>query len=212
MGIPVLVMGESGSGKSASMRNLDPSKVGLFNVAGKPLPFRNQFKSIPGSNYEKIRRVLERGTMRSYVIDDSQYLLAFELFDRAYERGYDKFTDMANKFVSLVRYISDRLPEDTIVYFLHHSEATDRGTVKAKTVGKMIDNNITLEGLFSIVLYCTSTSDGYRFITQSNGVSTAKSPMGMFQLEMDNDLNIVDETIREYYFGPMQEDSEDEEH
>lgn len=209
MGIPVLIMGESGSGKSASMRNLDPEKVGVFNVAGKPLPFRKKLntvstvKSADGGyrrvDYADILKYLARGKMKTYVIDDSQYLMAFEELDRAKETGYTKFTEMALNFTGLVRYIIDFLPPDVIVFFLHHVETTDMGKVKAKTVGKMIDSKLTLEGLFSIVLLCEATSEGHHFITQSDGYTTAKSPMEMFEKIIDNDLAMVDATIREYW-------------
>ena len=199
MGIPVLIMGESGSGKSASMRNFDPDKVGIFNVAGKPLPFRRKLKSVNNATYADIYKGLAKPKLKTYVIDDSQYLMAFEELDRAKETGYTKFTEMALNFSGLVRYIINTLPPDIIVYFLHHVEVTEIGKVKAKTVGKMIDRKLTLEGLFSIVLLCEATSDGHHFITQSDGYTTAKSPMEMFDKEIDNDLSMVDAIIREYW-------------
>ena len=209
MGIPVLILGESGSGKSASLRNFDPEKVGVFNVAGKPLPFRKKLNTISsvkladgGSsrvNYGDILKALARGKVKSYVIDDSQYLMAFEELDRVKETGFNKFTEMALNFSGLVRYIITMLPPDVIVYFLHHVETTDQGKVKAKTVGKMIDSKLTLEGLFSIVLFCEASSDGHHFITQSDGYTTAKSPMEMFDKEIDNDLAMVDAIIRDYW-------------
>lgn len=199
MGIPVLIMGESGSGKSASMRNLDPEKVGVFNVAGKPLPFRKKLKSVNNATYADIYKMLAKPKLKVYVIDDSQYLMAFEELDRAKETGYTKFTEMALNFSGLVRHIINSLPPDVIVYFLHHVEVTDMGKVKAKTVGKMIDSKLTLEGLFSIVLLCEASSEGHHFITQSDGYTTAKSPMEMFEKQIDNDLAMVDETIREYW-------------
>lgn len=199
MGIPVLIEGESGSGKSASLRNLDPEKVGIFNVAGKPLPFRKQFKVVNNATYQSIYKVLANPKLKTYIIDDSQFLMVFEEFDRAKETGYTKFTEMALNFSGLVRYIINQLPPDVIVYFLHHTEVTDQGKVKAKTVGKMLDSKLTLEGLFSVVLMCEASENGYHFITQSNGYTTCKSPMGMFDKEIDNDLAMVDATIREYW-------------
>lgn len=208
MGIPVLILGESGSGKSASLRNFDPEKVGIFNVAGKPLPFRkkmNVVSSIKGNDgyrrvdYDDITKILARGKVKTYVIDDSQYLMAFEELDRANEAGYNKFTEMALNFSGLVRYIINSLPPDVIVYFLHHVETSDTGKIKAKTVGKMIDSKLTLEGLFSIVLLCEATEEGHHFVTQSDGYTTCKSPMEMFDKEIDNDLAMVDATIREYW-------------
>lgn len=209
MGIPVLIMGESGSGKSASLRNFDPDKVGVFNVAGKPLPFRKKLNVISTAKtpdggirrigYNDILKTLARGKVKTYVIDDSQYLMAFEELDRAKETGYTKFTEMALNFSGLVRYIIDNLPPDVIVYFLHHVEVTELGKTKAKTVGKMIDSKLTLEGLFSIVLLCEASSEGHHFITQSDGYTTVKSPMEMFEKQIDNDLAMVDATIREYW-------------
>lgn len=199
MGIPVLIMGESGSGKSTSMRNFDPEKVGVFKVAGKPLPFRKQFRVINNATYQIIYKVLASPKLKTYIIDDAQYLMAFEELDRAKETGYTKFTEMALNFSGLVRYIINQLPPDVIVYFLQHTEVTEQGKVKAKTVGKMIDSKLTLEGLFSIVLMCEASDSGYHFITQSNGYTTAKSPMEMFDKEIDNDLAMVDATIRDYW-------------
>ena len=199
MGIPVLILGESGSGKSASLRNFEPNEVGIFNVAGKPLPFRKRLKKVDYATYPAIMKSLSKPTLKTYVIDDSQYLMAFEELDRAMETGYQKFTEMALHFSGLVRFCITSLPPDVIVYFLHHTETTDAGKVKAKTVGKMIDSKLTLEGLFSIVLLCEATSDGHHFITQSDGYTTAKSPMDMFPPKIDNDLKLVDSTIRDYY-------------
>lgn len=199
MGIPVLILGESGSGKSASLRNLDPGAVGIFNVAGKPLPFRKKMKVVNNAKYEDIYKSLAKPKLKTYIIDDSQYLMAFEELDRARETGYTKFTEMALNFSGLVRYIINVLPPDVIVYFLHHVETTENGKVKAKTVGKMIDSKLTLEGLFSIVLLCEASSEGHHFVTQSDGYTTAKSPMEMFDPVIDNDLAMVDAKIREYW-------------
>lgn len=192
-------MGESGSGKSTSLRNFDPVEIGIFNVASKPLPFRKNIPAINGASYEKIIKILRKGSLKTYAIDDSQYLMAFEELDRAKETGYNKFTDMALNFSGLVRFCTNELPPDVIVYFLHHTETTDSGRIKAKTVGKMIDSKLTLEGLFSIVLLCEAGKNGHHFITQSDGFTTAKSPMEMFEPEIDNDLKMVDTRIREYW-------------
>ena len=199
MGLPVLILGESGSGKSTSMRNFEKEEVGVFNVASKPLPFRKKLNKIDKSNYQTIIKCLSKPTLKAYIIDDSQYLMAFEMFDRAKETGYNKFTDMALNFRNLIQFIITGVPDDVIVYFLHHSEVTPEGKIKAKTVGKMLDEKLTLEGLFSIVLLATTDGQEHKFITQSDGYTTCKSPMEMFPLEIDNDLNYVDETIRKYY-------------
>lgn len=199
MGIPVLVMGESGSGKTAALRNFKPGEVGVLNVASKPLPFRAKLPTVNNARYSEIVSALKEGKFKSYAIDDSQYLMAFEQFDRAKETGYGKFTDMALNFYHLVKFIIQQTPPETIVYFLHHTETTDAGKVKAKTLGKMLDNQLTLEGLFSIVLLCRTDGSRHWFETQSDGYTTVKSPMEMFPPEIDNDLKAVDDAIRAYY-------------
>lgn len=210
MGIPVLICGESGSGKSASLRNFDPEEIGVFNVASKPLPFRKKLPVVNGATYGTIIKGLSKLTRKVYVIDDSQYLLAFEFFDRAKETGFQKFTDIALNFRNLIHFVITKTPPDCIVYFLHHIEQAADGTYKAKTVGKMLDEKLTVEGLFSIVLYCRATKDRHYFQTQSEGFTTAKSPMEMFEPEIDNDLKFVDMTIRKYYeLGGNEENEKD---
>ena len=200
MGIPVLILGESGSGKSASLRNFEPEDVSIFNVASKPMPFRKRLPTKSTSDYGLIVACIENSKKKAFVIDDSQYLMCFESFTRAKETGFNKFTDIALHFYNLVQFVIYKTDPDVIVYFLHHTE-TDSNTskVKAKTVGKMIDNQLTLEGLFSIVLMCVTDGKNHNFITQSDGFTTAKSPMEMFPDVIDNDLKMVDQTIREYY-------------
>lgn len=199
MGIPVLILGESGSGKSTSLRNFEADEVGIFNVASKPLPFRKKLHCLNGATYQKIKETISRASRKSYVIDDSQSLMAFAMFAKAKEKGYGKFTDIALDFYHLLQFIIQETPQDCLVYFLHHVETTETGKVKAKTVGKMLDNQLTVEGLFSIVLLCRTDGQRHWFETQSDGFSTAKSPMDMFQREIDNDLKAVDTAIREYW-------------
>ena len=200
MGIPVLILGESGSGKSASLRNFEADEVGIFNVASKPLPFRKRLSCFSTSDYNQIMAGIQKGTRKAYVIDDSQYLMCFESFNRAKDTGFGKYTDFALHFYNLVQFVIKGTPDDTIVYFLHHTEQdSNTGRIKAKTMGKMLDNQLTLEGLFTIVLNCVTDGKKYSFITQSDGCTTAKSPMEMFPMEIENDLKNVDQTIREYY-------------
>ena len=199
MGIPVMILGESGSGKSTSMRNFDEKEVGIFNVANKPLPFKKKLNKVDNATYQMIMKGLKEPKLKAYVIDDSQYLMVNQMFDRAKETGYNKFTDVALDFRNLIQFIIKETPADVIVYLLHHTETTDTGKIKAKTIGKMLDNQLTLEGLFSIVLLCTTDGAKHTFITQSDGYTTAKSPMEMFDKEIDNDLKFVDTTIRQYY-------------
>lgn len=203
MGIPVLILGESGSGKSASLRNLPPDKVGIFNVASKPLPFRTKFPmTVNTSDYKTIMASLAKNGLNAYVVDDAQYLMTFELFSKLNETGYAKFTQSAKNFYDLIQTVIHSTSDDTIVYFLQHTERADDGHIKAKTSGKMLDSQLTVEGLFSIVLMATTDGRNHQFITQSDGYTTCKSPMEMFPLEMENDLNAVDTAIREYYSLP----------
>jgi len=167
-------------------------------VAGKRLPFKKKLPVATTADYKKIMGGLAKGTKKTYAIDDSQYLLAFEMFDRAKETGYGKFTDLALNFYNLIQFVIRQLPEDTIVFFLHHTEQTE-GKTKRKTIGKMLDEKLTVEGLFSIVLLAKTDGTRYYFETQSDGFTTAKSPMEMFDKEIDNDLKEVDRLIREYW-------------
>lgn len=145
-------------------------------------------------------KALSNPTLKKYVIDDSQYLLVNEMFDRAKEVGYNKFTDIALNFRNLIHYINKNLADDVIVYFLHHTEVDNtNGKLKAKTIGKMLDEKLTVEGCFDIVLLTQIENEHHYFLTQNNGNSTVKSPEDMFELKINNDLKIVDNTIREYY-------------
>lgn len=201
MGLPVLCIGESGSGKSYSIKNFEPDEVGIFAVEKSLLPFKKNFKIAKHADYKTIMSCFKGGTkLKKYIIDDSQYLLVNELFDKAKDTGYGKFTDIAVHFRDLIHYINHNLPDDVIVYFLHHSETdTNTGKTKAKTVGKMLDNQLTVEGCFSIVLLCAAEGTEHYFITQSDGYTTAKSPENLFDIKIPNDLKFVDTKIREYY-------------
>lgn len=212
MAIPVLVIGRSGSGKTYSLKNFKSNEVGVISVEKGRLPFKSELKTvrvpqfkdqaemtsaaqINAAKYAWIEQVIMKSKAPAIVIDDSQYLLVNELFDRAAEKGYDKFTTMAANFRNLIHFINDMEDENKIVYFLHHSEADVDGREKVKTIGKMLDEKLTVEGCFDIVLYCQD----HKFYTQSNGQSTAKTPEDMFELEIPNDLKAVDDAIRKYY-------------
>lgn len=203
MGIPVMILGESGTGKSASMRNCTADRFGIINVSKKPLPFRSAIKTYNTDDYGKIIGALRVAKTPSVVIDDSQYLLVNAFMRRSNERGYDKFTDIANNHWNLVQFVINNLPDETIVYFMSHIDRDQNGNEKAKTIGKMLDQYVTLEGMFTIVLK-THVMDGkYTFLTHNSGFDTVKTPLGMFEAdEIDNDLLVVDNTIRDYYgFG-----------
>ena len=200
MGVPVLVLGETGSGKTYSIKNFDVDEVGIFSVEKNRLPFRKEFKVAKNATYQMLRKTLSEPQLKKYVIDDSQYLLVNEMFDRAKDTGYGKFTDMALNFRNLIHFINKEMPDDVVVYFLHHTEMdSDSGKIKAKTIGKMLDQQLTVEGCFDIVLLASVEGQEHYFITQSDGYTTAKSPEGMFELKIPNDLKAVDEAIRDYW-------------
>ena len=200
MGVPVLILGESGSGKSASMRNFKPGEIGIINVSGKPLPFRNNLKTVNTDSYEDIVKTIIAAKAKALVIDDAQYLMANEFMRTAKVTGYQKFTDLALNFWKLIQVVINNLPPDKIVYFLAHVERDANGNEKMKTIGKLLDEEITIEGLFTIVLKTVVQDRHYQFATQTNGQDTVKTPMGMFDdLLIENDLKMVDSTIREYY-------------
>lgn len=201
MGIPVLILGESGTGKSASLRNFPTEKVAVINVANKPLPFKNKLESTSTDDYMKVDICLTEYAKKykSIVVDDAQYLMANEFMRRSTERGYDKFTDIAKNFWSLINMVKE-LPDDVIVYFLSHIDRDAEGHEKIKTIGKLLDEKITVEGMFTIVLKTNVTDGQYSFLTQNNGHDTTKSPIGMFPTyAIDNDLYYVDKKIRNYY-------------
>ncbi len=201
MGIPVLVMGETGSGKTYSLKNFNPDEIGIFSVEKGRMPFKSSgFKIAKHANYDMINKAFKKPALKTYVIDDSQYLLVHDKFAKAKDAGYQKFTDMAVSFYNLIQTINHSLPDDVIVYFLHHTQETETGKIKAKTLGKMIDNDLTLEGCFDVVLLTVVDGNNHFFVTQSDGYTTAKSPEGMFaDLKIPNDLKAVDTAIREYW-------------
>jgi len=199
MAIITLVLGDSGAGKSASLRNFKKGEVLVIGVTPKPLPFKNDLETVYTDSYMEIMGMLKETDHKTIVIDDSQYLMANEFMKRISEKGYDKYAEIGQHFWALIA-TAATLPNDKTVYFLHHTELVSNGKEKAKTIGKMLDEKITLEGLFTTVLLAECNEDGHFFRTQSKRSDTVKTPMGMFKDEkIDNDLKAVDKTIREYY-------------
>lgn len=199
MAIGVLILGESGSGKSYSMRNFKEDEVKVISVEKPILPFKNHLELVRTSNDDEIIAEMKSTEKKSIVIDDFQYILGLAAMRRSLEKGWDKFSEMQYDYFKVLDALKE-LPDDVIVYFMSHTETTEDGVTKIKTIGKALDKYITIEGLFMIVLG-TRVSDGqYYFITQSNGKDTLKTPAGMFpSYAVDNDLKYVDEKIRNYY-------------
>ena len=222
MAIPVLIIGRSGSGKTYSLKGFNDftDSIGVISVEKARLPFKSGIKvaripkyedspniqtaaQISQARYSFVERAIKSAKCKTIVIDDSQYLLADEFFDRAKENGYQKFTDIALNFRNLIHNINNMGEEDKIVYFLHHSEDDGAGREKVKTIGKMLDEKLTVEGCFDVVIYCRDQ----RFYTQGDGISSAKTPEGMFDsVEIPNDLKFVDDRIREYWNLNSKED------
>ena len=198
MGVAVLILGDSGSGKSTSLRNFEEGEVGIFNVMGKPLPFRKKLTKADHANYGTIQQVLKANNLRAYVIDDAGYLMSLENFRRAKETGYGKFTDMALNFERVMEW-STQTDADTIVYIMMHVDRDANGRIKPKTIGRMLDEKFCIEGACPIVIQSTIVDGKHVFVTKGDGLNGAKAPMDMLPDMMDNDLAEVDRLIREYW-------------
>jgi hypothetical protein len=207
MSIATLVLGQSGTGKSTSFRNMDPAKTLLIQVVSKPLPFRSKAwkpvkeggNIIVSSSSNDICAAMKKTTRPIILVDDFQYLLATEFMDRAHEKGYEKFTEMARHYYDVLT-TATTLPADKRVYLLSHTDTSESGQVKAKTIGKLLDEKITVEGLVTIVLRTHVINGQYVFSTRNSGADTVKTPLGLFEDEhIPNDLMAVDEAIASYY-------------
>ena len=228
-GMGVLLMGSSGSGKSTSLRNLPAEETTIINITNKPMPFKNkdgkkivtltdfQREGEKELSYEELyKRIISaiKGTKKKIiVIDDSSYMMAFENFEKATNKGYDKFTNMAKNYYDLIK-SAISCGDEKIVYVITHEEIDDVNQLyRPKTIGKMLSNQLVIEGLFSIVLRSLYKNGEYIFQTQNDGTSVCKSPMDMFESkEMPNDLYEIDKIIREYYgFKQLEEKAKVEE-
>lgn len=200
MAIVVMIYGQSGTGKSTSLRNFG-TEAAIINVSGKPMPYRTKVPTYNTNDYAKVMNALAKTKCNTIVIDDATYLMVDELMRNASAKvkGYDQYSTLACNFYNLVKF-AQSLPQDKIVYFLGHSEQMDDGREHFKTIGKMLDNYVTLEGEFTIVLKTTVRDGKYFFSTHNNGQDTVKSPMDMFESDLiPNDLKMVDDAIREYW-------------
>lgn len=205
MAIPVLIIGKSGSGKSASLRNFKASELDLINVEGKPLPFKNDFKAFNTDDYAKVLAGINKSTKDVVVIDDAGYLITNEFMKRHSQAGggngvFSLYNDLADHFWNMIQNIKHVIDENKIVYIIMHEEQTDLGSIKPKTIGKLLDEKVSIEGMFTIVLRAKIDGDNYVFRTKGSENDVTKTPMGMFEEEqIDNDLKAVDKVIRDYY-------------
>ena len=214
MSIATIILGESGTGKSASMRNLDPEKTLLIQSVRKTLPFRGRAWSelskenptgcvFASDNSETIIKAMSRTKRKVIVIDDFQYVLANEFMRRSDEKGFEKFTDIGRHAWDILT-AATKLPDDTRVYILSHIQTDEAGRSRIKTIGKLLDEKITIEGMVTIVLRTVVDGDNYQFATRNSGNDTTKSPMGMFESDrIPNDISAVDDAITSYYELPV---------
>jgi hypothetical protein len=207
-----LIIGESGTGKSTSIRNLNPESTFILNILDKPLPFKGYKKhfNVEKKNYfasddysqllAYIKAVNDRRPeVTTLIIDDFQYLLANEFMRRSSEKGYDRFTDIGKHAWDVIKALTETR-EDLYCFVLSHSDSDATGRMKCKTIGKMLDDKITLEGMFTMVFHSMLVDGEYKFLTQNNGIHMAKTPMGMFEDKLiANDLSFVIEKMNNYF-------------
>lgn len=209
----VLIMGESGTGKSTSLRNCDPATTAVVNPVGKPLPFKNHFEML--NNETDARKIVKymkeqcAAGKKLLVVDDFQYILAVPYMNRIKETGWDKYNDFGANYFEIIDCCKD-LPDDVVVVYMTHLETLDNGLTTVKLIGKLLREKITIEGLFTVVLRTGVNEAKYYFYTQNSGKDTVKSPLGMFPAyAIENDLNYVVDKIRNYYeLGDYKSDDE----
>ena len=197
--VPVLVIGKSGTGKSASLRNFKKDEIAIANVLGKPLPFKSDIEAPKVDDYKIILKAIEKTDKKVIVIDDAGYLLTNEFMKKSSIKGYDKYNEMANNFFELINGIKS-IEGGKTVYLIMHEDIDEFGNVKPKTIGKLLDDKVNIQGMFTVCLRSMYENDKYIFRVKTNGQDCVKTPIGMFEEdEIENDLKLVDEKIREYY-------------
>ena len=207
--IAVLLIGGSGSGKTTSFRNMPANETAIINVTNKPLPYRDKGQKVVSTrDYSQIMSAIKGTKKKAIIIDDSGYLMSFENFDKANVKGYDKFTTMAQNYYKLIESARD-LDNEKICYIVMHEELDEDGKLKPKAIGKMLNQQLCIEGLFTIVLRYKYENGQYLIQTKTDGSSVVKSPIDLFEdNEIPNDLYEVDKKIRNYYGFSQLEESE----
>lgn len=197
--VPVLIIGKSGSGKSASLRNFKKDEIAIANVLGKPLPFKSDLEAPKVDDYATILKAIEHTDKKVIVIDDANYLITNEFMNKSSVKGFDKYNEMGNNFFNLINGIKN-VEGGKTVYLIMHEDTDDEGNVKPKTIGKLLDDKVNIQGMFTICLRSMFDNGNYIFRLKTNGQDCVKTPIGLFDEEqMENDLKLVDEKIREYY-------------
>lgn len=197
--VPILLIGKSGSGKSTSLRNFKKDEVAVINVLGKPLPFRSDIKAVKLDDYTNILNQIKLTKKDVIVIDDANYLITNEFMKNSSIKGYDKYNEMANHFFELINGIKN-IDGGKTVYLIMHEDVDDNGNVKPKTIGKLLDEKVNIQGMFTICIRAMYENGKYVFRLKTNGQDCVKTPFGMFDTdEMENDLKAFDNVVREYY-------------
>lgn len=197
----VLVLAQSGTGKSSSMRNLKNGEANVILCSGKELPFKNDLATKVPHNYQDVIDAINGAPAPIVVVDDANYLMSFEEMARVSESGYAKFTQMANNMFRVFKAVLDKDSDQTF-YVMAHAENREDGLLRFKTSGKMLSDKIVLEGLTNIVLTTEIVDGQFIFRTKTDGTGV-KAPLGMFPTDtMDNDLKLVDKAVREFYAPP----------
>ena len=197
--VPVLLIGKSGSGKSASLRNFKKNEIAIANVLGKPLPFKTDLEAPKVDDYNVILKAIEKTDKKVIVIDDANYLITNEFMNKSSVKGFDKYNEMGNNFFNLINGIKN-VEGGKTVYLIMHEDTDDEGNVKPKTIGKLLDDKVNIQGMFTICIRSMFDNGNYIFRLKTNGQDCVKTPIGLFEEDqMENDLKLVDEKIREYY-------------
>lgn len=208
--VPVLLLGQSGSGKSTSMRNFTKDEIAVINVLGKPLPFKSDIKAPKIDDYATILNQIKMTKKKTIVIDDANYLITNEFMNKSSVKGFDKYNEMGNNFFNLINGIKN-IDGGKTVYLIMHEDTDENGNIKPKTIGKLLDDKVNIQGMFTVCIRSMFDNGNYIFRLKTNGQDCVKTPFGMFENDtMENDLKEFDKVVREYYELDKVEEKEEE--